>query len=61
MYKFISAESYMEKANVIFSACVSKEKINKYLTNNFEIISESNEFYLIKNKKLNIIENDIIF
>lgn len=61
MYKFISAESYMEKANVIFSACVSKEKINKYLTTNFEIISESNEFYLIKNKKLNINENDIIF
>tara|TARA_X000000368_G_C23056910_1_gene724377 strand:+ start:4840 stop:5898 length:1059 start_codon:yes stop_codon:yes gene_type:complete len=61
MHKFISAESYMERANVIFSACVSKENIEKYLQSDFEIISESNEFFLIKNTNLKIKENDTIF
>ena len=48
MSNLISAENYINFSDVIFSAFISKNKITDYIQNGYEVINETNEFYLVK-------------
>ena len=61
MSNLISAENYINFSDVIFSAFISKKKITDYIQSGYEIINETNEFYLVKKQDFTLRENDIIF
>ena len=61
MSNLISAENYINFSDVIFSAFISKNKITDYIQNGYEVINETNEFYLVKKQDFTLRENDIIF
>lgn len=61
MSNLISAENYINFSDVIFSAFISKKKVTDYIQSGYEIINETNEFYLVKKQDFTLRENDIIF